>query len=64
MLDVLLVVSVLLLLMTMVMLIMVLQSLGGKLETTEDELDYWRQKALTNNYEALNHRYSQSQWQD
>ena len=50
--------------MTMVMLIMVLQSLGGKLETTEDELDYWRQKALTNNYEALNHRYSQSQWQD
>tara|TARA_R100000458_G_scaffold12028_3_gene9835 strand:+ start:5689 stop:5883 length:195 start_codon:yes stop_codon:yes gene_type:complete len=64
MIDILLVVSMLLLVFTMFMLIFVLQDLGGKLDHAEEQVEYWRQKAMVQNYEEINSRMKSGLWQD
>ena len=64
MLDVLLVLSMLLLVFTLFMLIFVLQDLGTKLEESEQRVDYWRAKAMVQNYEEINSRMKSGLWQD
>ncbi len=64
MLDVLLVLSMLLLVFTLFMLIFVLQDLGTKLEESEQRVDYWREKAMVQNYEEINSRMKSGLWQD
>ena len=62
--DVLLVLSMLLLVFTLFMLIFVLQDLGTKLEESEQRVDYWREKAMVQNYEEINSRMKSGLWQD
>ena len=64
MLDVLLVLSMLLLVFTLFMLIFVFQNLGTKLEDAEERVDYWREKAMVQNYEEINSRMKSGLWQD
>ena len=64
MLDVLLILSMLLLVFTLFMLIFVLQDLGTKLEESEQRVDYWREKAMVQNYEEINSRMKSGLWQD
>ncbi len=64
MIDVLLVVSMLLLVFTLFSLIFVLQDLGGKLDYAEEQIEYWRQKAMVQNYEEINSRMKSGLWQD
>ena len=64
MLDVLLVLSMLLLVFTLFTLIFVLQDLGSKLDIAEEKLEYWREKAIIQNYEEINSRMKSGLWQD
>ena len=54
----------LLLVFTLFMLISVLQDFGTKLEESEQRVDYWREKAMVQNYEEINSRMKSGLWQD
>ena len=64
MLDVLLIISVLTLVFSMIMLCFVLHNINEKLMGTEEQLDYWRERAMTQNYHEINSRMKQGLWQD
>jgi hypothetical protein len=64
MLDVLLIISVLTLVVSMIMLCFVLHNINEKLMTEEEKTNYWREKAITKNYEEINSRMKQGLWQD
>mgnify|MGYP000865311538 FL=1 len=64
MLDVLLIISVLTLVVSMIMLCFVLHNINEKLMIEEEKTDYWREKAITQNYEEINLRMKQGLWQD
>lgn len=64
MLDVLLIISVLTLVFSMIMLCFVLHNINEKLMTTEEQLEYWREQAIADNYQEINSRMKHGLWQD